>query len=379
MAEIKVRALCKYVQQYDAPGYNRKVNVRREVLRTIQELESNIFFSDAFSEDPSINENMRNKYSEKIGEIISESLFLFADHYYRAKIELVEYDMMNIKYCIDLYPTVNASVDIHHNWIVLHLFTMIAANSMTIISGLLDLLSFPEKFTNAEIVPKALEWANSYDNMGMIERYIRECSAEKEMHHVSEGKKLYVVWNTDIFQKYKHSGYTYGILKLMFLHELGHWQYERFADGMKNAYYKQAYDVLCQFYSIEYIYSHQQVFDAWIKEIIADYIALLVYTKNSRQQNDGKQCTKECYIAIGLYYGLIAMEELGSGLYKKMCYTHPAVKIRQEAVQKLYANFFSDILGIPYDVFIEDEIQEWHVIQLYFSMIIDEYWRKTNG
>lgn len=46
---------------------------------------------------------------------------------------------------------------------------------------------------------------------------------------------------------------------------------------------------------------------------------------------------------------------------------------------KLYANFFSDILEIPYDVFIENEIQEWHVIQLYFSIIIDEYWRKTNG
>lgn len=318
-------------------------------------------------------------YSDLIGQIISESLFLFNDDYYQAKIEFVQYDMMNIEYCIDLFPTVNASVDIYHNWIILHLFSMIAANSMTIITGLLDLLSLPEKISNSEISRKALEWANSRDNMSMIERYIRECSAEKEMSIVSEGKKLYAVWNTDIFQKQKYSGYTYDILKLIFLHELGHWQYARFAEGMKKAYYKQAYDVLCQNYSKEYICNNQKVFNAWIEEIIADYIALLVYTKNSRQHNASKQCTKQCYIAIGLYYGLIAMEELGSGLYKKMSYTHPAVKIRQEAVQKLYANFFSDILGIPFDVFNEDEIQEWHVIQLYFSMIIDEYWRKLNG
>lgn len=318
-------------------------------------------------------------YSDLIGQIISESLFLFNDDYYQAKIELVQYDMMNIEYCIDLFPTVNASVDIYHNWIILHLFSMIAANSMTIITGLLDLLSLPEKITNAEIIRKALEWADSHDNMSMIERYIRECSAEKEMSFVSEGQKLYAVWNTDIFQKQKYSDYTYDILKLIFLHELGHWQYARFAEGMKKAYCKQAYDVLCQYYSKEYFCNNQKVLNAWIEEIIADYIALLVYTKNSRQHNASKQCTKQCYIAIGLYYGLIAMEELGSGLYKKMSYTHPAVKIRQETVQKLYANFFSDILGIPYDVFSEDEIQEWHVIQLYFSMIIDEYWRKTNG
>lgn len=338
-----------------------------------------IHFSDAFSEDPVVNEKIKRMYSDMIGRIISESLFLFNDDYYQTKIEFVQYDMMNIEYCIDLFPAVNASVDIYHNWIILQLFSMIAANNMTIITGLLDLLSLPEKTTNAEIVQKALEWADFHDNMGMIERYIKECSAEKEVPIVSEGKKLYAVWNTDIFQKQKYSGYTYDILKLIFLHELGHWQYARFAEGMKKAYYKQAYDVLCQYYSPEYICRNQKIFNAWIEEVIADYIALLVYTKNCRQQNAGKQCTKQCYIAIGLYYGLLAMEELGSGLYKKMSYTHPAVKIRQEAAQKLYANFFSDILGIPYDVFIEDEIQEWHVIQLYFSMIIDEYWRKTNG
>lgn len=344
-----------------------------------ENLRNHIHFSDAFSEDPSVNEKIQKMYSDMISQIITESLFLFNDDYYWANINLVQYDMMNIEYCIDLFPTVNASVDVYHNWIILHLFSMIAANNMTIITGLLDLLSLPKKITNAEIVQKALEWADSYDNMSMIGRYIRECSAEKEIAIVSEGKKLYAVWNTDIFQKQKYSGYTYDILKLMFLHELGHWQYARFAEGMERAYYKQAYDVLCQYYSQEYISSNRKVFNAWIEEVIADYIALLVYTKNSRQQDDSKQCTKQCYIAIGLYYGLIAMEELGSGLYKKTSHTHPSVKIRQEAVQKLYANFFSDILNIPYHVFIEDEIQEWHVIQLYFSMIIDEYWRKING
>lgn len=344
-----------------------------------QNLLSHIHFSDAFSGDPVENERIQKAYYDMIGNIITESLFLFNDDYYYADIELVQYDMRNIEYCIDLFPTVNASVDIYHNWIILHLFSMVAANSMTIITGLLDLLSLPEKASNAEIIEKALKWSDSHDNISMIDKYIRECSAKKDMSSVREGEKLYATWNTDIFQNQKHSGYTYEILKLIFLHELGHWQYARFAEGMKSAYYKQAYNVLSQHYSKEYIGNNQKVFNAWIEEVIADYIALLVFTKNSRQEDNTKQCTKECYIAIGLYYGLIAMEELGSGLYKKMSYTHPPVKVRQEAAQKLYANFFSDILGIPYHTFIEDEIQEWHVIQLYFTMIIEEYWRKTNG
>lgn len=344
-----------------------------------QNVKKHIHFSDSFSKDPKTNEKIKKVNSDMIAQIITNSLFLFNDDYYYADIKLVQYDMMNIEYCIDLFPTVNASVDINHNWIILHLFSMIAANSMTIITGLLDLLSLPKKITNDEIVHKALEWANSYDNMSMIDRYIKQCSVKKDIPYVSEGKKLYALWNTDLFQKQKYSGYTYDILQLMFLHELGHWQYARFEEGMKSAYYKQAYDVLCQHHSKEFIHSNQKIFNNWIEEVIADYIALLVYTKNSRQQDTDKQCTKQCYIAIGLYYGLIAMEELGSGLYKKISDTHPSVKVRQAAVQKLYANFFSDILGIPYPVFMEDEIQEWHVIQLYFSMIIEEYWRKING
>ena len=129
-----------------------------------------------------------------IGQIISESLFLFNDDYYYAEIKLVEYDMMNIEYCIDLFPTVNASVDVYHNWIILYLFSIIAANNMTIITGFLDLLSLPEKITNAGIVQKALEWTNSNDNMSMIKRYIKECSAEKEMSFVIEIKRSQSHW-----------------------------------------------------------------------------------------------------------------------------------------------------------------------------------------
>ena len=137
--------------------------------------------------------------------------------------------------------------------------------------------------------------------MNMIDRYIKDCSAEKDIPVVQEGEKLYAAWKADIFQKQKYSDYTYDILKLIFLHEPGHWQYARFGDEMKRAYYRQAYNVLGQYYGEAYINSSRQVFDAWIEEVTADYIALLVYTKNSRQQGGGKQCTKRCYIAIGLY------------------------------------------------------------------------------
>lgn len=338
-----------------------------------------IHFSDTFSEDPSRDKESKEVYSDMIAQIINESLFLFNDDYYQANIDVVEYDLANIEYYIDMFPNVNASVDVYHNWIILHLFTMVAANNMTIITGLLDLLNQPTIVTNAEVIQKALKWANTYDNMHMIDKYLRDCSAKKEILPVVERNRVYAKWNVDILQKHKYSGYIYDILKLIFLHELGHWQYARFTKGMKRTYDKQAYDILKKYYSQEYILGNQKIFDAWVGEIIADYIALLVFTKNSRQQSSNKQCTKQCYIAIGLYYGLIAMEELGSGLYKKMSNTHPPVKIRQEVAQKLYANFFSEILGIPYDIFIENEIQEWYVIQLYFSKIISEYWEKNNG
>lgn len=47
----------------------------------IRKLKSLTYFSDAFSEDPSTNEEIKNKYFENIGKIISESLFLFDDYY----------------------------------------------------------------------------------------------------------------------------------------------------------------------------------------------------------------------------------------------------------------------------------------------------------
>ena len=212
----------------------------------------------------------------------------------------------------------------------------------------------------------------------MVERYIKDISSRKETSFVVENNKLYATWNADVLQTKKYSGYTYDILKLIFLHEFGHWQYARFTDDWKNAYHKQVFDILQKQYTKEYIVANQQIFAAWTDEIIADYIAILVFTKNSRQDCANKQCTKQCYIAIGLYYGLTAMEELGSGLYKKISSTHPPVKLRQNTVQQLFAKFFSDILGIPHDVFMENEIQEWYVIQTFFSKIIEEYWRKNN-
>lgn len=350
-----------------------------EVIMSMDSLKRHIHFSDALSDDPNKDKMRKDFYSNTLAHIINESLFLFNDDYYTADIEAVQYDMINIEYCIDLYPTVNASVDIYHNWIILYLFTIVAANNMTILTELLDILSQSEYTTNEEIIKKALEWANSYDNMSWIDKYIRDYSAQKEIALTVEKTKIYANWNPDVFQDHKYSYYSYDIFKLIFLHELGHWQYARFTKEMKFAYDKQAYDILLRYYPKEYISDNKKIFNAWVEEIVADYIALLVYTKNSQQQNSNKQCTKQCYIAIGLYYGLIAMEELGSGLYKKVSNTHPSVKIRQEVAQKLYANFFSDILGIPYDTFINIEIQEWYVIQLYFSVIIEEYWRKNNG
>lgn len=342
-------------------------------------LKSHIHFSDPLSDDPYIDKMRKELHSDILAQIISESLFLFNDDYYSANIEAVEYDMKNIEYCIDMFPTVNASVDVYHNWIVLYMFTMVAANNMTILTELLDLLSQSTYATNEEITKKALEWASSHDNMSWIDKYIRDYSPKKDIPLTVEQKKVYANWNPDAFQNNKYSIYSYDIFKLIFLHELGHWQYARFTRAMKNAYDKPVYDILLRYYSKEYISGNQQMFNTWVEEIIADYIALLVFTKNSRQQSSNKQCTKQCYIAIGLYYGLIAMEELGSGLYKRVSNTHPPVKIRQEVAQKLYADFFADILEIPYDIFINVEIQEWYVIQLYFSIIIDEHWRKNNG
>lgn len=343
---------------------------------TIAFLKEHIHFSDTFSNDPSKDKKSRELCADIIAKIISESLFLFQDDYYNTDISAVESDMLHIDYCIDLFPAVNASVDIDHNWIILHLFTMIAANNMTVITELLDLLSQPEIITTSEAMQKASKWINSCSNAYMIDRYLKDYSPQREISFVMDKNKLYATWKIDAFQKHKYSGYTYDILKLIFLHEFGHWQYARFTKDWKRAYFKQVFHILQMQYPKEYIIANQQMFTAWIEEIIADYIAILVFTKNSRQDSDNKQCTKQCYIAIGLYYGLIAMEELASGLYKKISNTHPPVNVRQNTAQKLFAGFFSDILGIPYDVFMENEIQEWYVIQTYFSKIIEEYWRK---
>ncbi len=338
-----------------------------------------IHFSDPLSNDPVTDSKRRKLYSDIVAQIIGESLFLFEDFYYTADIKMVEEDMRSIHYCIDLMPTVNAYVDVYHNRIILYLFTMVATNNMTIMTELLDLLTHEEHATNEEILQKALEWADSDDNISRMERYIADYSQKKPLLIEGENGKTYARWKDNIFQQHKYSFYTYDILKLIFLHELGHWQYARFTEHMRYEYRKPVNAFFQKHFTEEYLLSNQQILEAWSEEIIADYIALLVFTKNHRGNDNDKQCTKACYIAIGLYYGLMAMEELGSGLYQKMTRTHPPVKIRQEAAQELYANFFSGILGIPYDIFIGKEIQEWYVIQLYFSKIIKEYWEKKHG
>ncbi len=337
-----------------------------------------IHFSDPLSSAPDIDRERRKLYSDMIAQIIGESLFLFEDFYYAADIKMVEEDMRSIHYCIDLMPAVNAYVDIYHNRIILYLFTITATNHMTIMTELLDLLTREEHATNEEILRKALEWADADDNIGRIERYIEYYSIRKPLLIEGEQGKTYLKWLDGIFQRQKYSFYTYDILKLIFLHELGHWQYARFTDHMRCEYSKPVNTFFQKHFTEEYLLSNRQMLDAWAEEIIADYIALLVFTKNHRQNGEDKQCTKACYIAIGLYYGLIAMEELGSGQYGKTAGTHPPAKLRQETAQELYANFFSEILGIPYDTFIGEEIQEWYVIQLYFSKIIEEYRRRKH-
>ena len=343
-------------------------------------IKKHIFFSNDLSDDPVKAQKRKDLYTDMIARIISESLFFFQDDYYNADISTIEREMTHISYCIETFPVVNAMVDNQNNYIILNLFTMVAANNMTVITELLDLLSRPEKATTSQIMLFALKWLNFYENEYMISTYIREYGAKKQILPVVENGKMYAVckgYNLSPTQKY--SEYMYDVFKLIFLHELGHWQYARFKESWKMAYKKQAYNALKKQYANKSVPVNQKQLESWMQEIIADYIAVLVYTKTSRQYDDSKQCTKHCYIAIGLFYGLIAMEELAYERYKKGTEKHPPVYIRQNAVRELYAGFFSDILKIPYDVFMENEIQEWYVIESYFSQIIEEYWRKHYG
>lgn len=109
---------------------------------SMDSLKSHIHFSDTLSVDSNRDKMRKNFYSDTLAHIISESLFLFNDDYYTADIEAVQCDMTNIEYCIDLYPTVNASVDIYHNWIILYLFMIVAANNMTILTESLSIKRF---------------------------------------------------------------------------------------------------------------------------------------------------------------------------------------------------------------------------------------------
>ena len=152
-----------------------------------------------------------------IAQIISESLFFFQDDYYNADISTIEREMTHISYCIETFPVVNAMVDNQKNYIILNLFTMVAANNMTMITELLD-----------------------HENENMISTYTREYYIP-----IVENGKMYAVWNGyNLFPPQKYSEYMYDVFKLIFLHELGHWQYARFKESWKMAYKKQAYNAL---------------------------------------------------------------------------------------------------------------------------------------
>lgn len=175
-----------------------------------------------------------------IAQIISESLFFFQDDYYNADISTIEREMTHISYCIETFPVVNAMVDNQKNYIILNLFTMVAANNMTVITELLDLLSRPEKATTSQIMQLAVKWLNFHENENMISTYTREYYIP-----IVENGKMYAVWNGyNLFPPQKYSEYMYDVFKLIFLHELGHWQYARFKESWKMAYKKQAYNAL---------------------------------------------------------------------------------------------------------------------------------------
>lgn len=96
--------------------------------------------------------------------------------------------MTHISYCIETFPVVNAMVDNQNNYIILNLFTMVAANNMTVITELLDLLSRPEKATTSQIMLFALKWLNFYENEYMISTYIREYGAKN---------RFYLLWKME--------------------------------------------------------------------------------------------------------------------------------------------------------------------------------------
>ena len=208
-------------------------------------IKKHIFFSNDLSDDPVKAQKRKDLYTDMIAQIISESLFFFQDDYYNADISTIEREMTHISYCIETFPVVNAMVDNQNNYIILNLFTMVAANNMTVITELLDLLSRPEKATTSQIMLFALKWLNFYENEYMISTYIREYGAKKQILPVVENGKMYAVckgYNLSPTQKY--SEYMYDVFKLIFLHELGHWQYARFKESWKMAYKKQAYNAL---------------------------------------------------------------------------------------------------------------------------------------
>ena len=342
-------------------------------------IRNHIFFSDPFSVDPNKNRVLKNFYTDLIAKLVSESLFFFNDDYYLDNIAILENKLSNLDYCIDLYPSVNASVDPDRNRLYIHLFSIVAAHNITMITGLLDLLSLPRVMSNQEIEAKAKEWINTFDNLQMVENFINTFGEKRDIPVILENSKIYAAWPSNLGNSDKYSVYAIEILKLMLLHELGHWQYAHFNSEMKFAYDKQALQLLQADLENYGISLRKEIISSWIHEIVADYIAILVYTKNNIISHKEKQCSKQCYIAIGLYYGLISLEELGSGLYKRISTTHPPVFIRQNIVQKLYSNFFSNILEISYEDFMNHEIQEWLMIQKYYAMIIETYWRKHHG
>lgn len=65
---------------------------------TINFLKEHIHFSDTFSSNSIDDQKSRDLYTDMIANIVSESLFLFRDDYYKADISAVEHDMCHINY-----------------------------------------------------------------------------------------------------------------------------------------------------------------------------------------------------------------------------------------------------------------------------------------
>lgn len=177
-------------------------------------------------------------------------------------------------------------------------------------------------------------------------------------------KQTKISWSHgELLQNFRDDQILNG-LRLIFQHEMAHWHMQKFCDETKKALEEEVRSCMMSCISsdyrqddiVEYLDQNPWVIERWTSEISADYLSCIVNLERAKKNG----LLKNMFIAIGMYFAVLKMEEVKQYRFLHLRESHPPAVFRELVVMHLLAHNY----GMSFDDFIEKMAMSWMLISV---------------